>query len=64
MTSVAWSPDGKLVATTSYDGTLFIRDAISGEPLHRLTGSSGVILAVAFSPDGRWLATSSDEDGR
>lgn len=50
---VAFSPDGKLVATASGD-RLDLWNAQTGAHLHTLEGRSG--LAVAFAPDGRLLA--------
>lgn len=55
VSSVAFSPDGKYILSGSYDGTLRMWDAHSGQPIGSpLMGhkSSERILAVAFSPDG------------
>jgi WD40 repeat protein len=54
---VAFSPDGRLLATASWDGTARLWDPATGEHLRTLTGPDGEVLAVAFSPDGRLLAT-------
>src|SRR5262249_8389829 len=54
---LAFSPDGKLLASAGKDMTAAIWDPITGQLLHRLTGFGGVLHAVAFSPDGRLLAT-------
>ncbi|GAQ86306.1 hypothetical protein KFL_002820010, partial [Klebsormidium nitens] len=51
--SVAWSPDGRKVATGSSDSTAIIWDAAVGEPLRKLEGHSNSVRAVAWSPDGR-----------
>ena len=53
---VAYSPDGKLLATASLDGTARVWDAHTGRPLRVIEHPDGV-NNVAFSPDSRSLAT-------
>jgi RNA polymerase sigma factor (sigma-70 family) len=54
---LAFSPNGKLVASGSQDRTARIWDFASGKELHRLEAKDGMVYALAFSPDGKTLAT-------
>jgi len=59
VTSVAFAPDEKTLATGSYDHTARVWDIKSGRARYTLRGHLGVVTIVAFSPDGKWLATGS-----
>ena len=50
--AVAFSLDGKLLASASSDRTVRLWDAGSGAPLQALGGHSSYVYTVAFSPDG------------
>ena len=58
---MAWSPDGKRLATGSDDKTAKVWDAASGQELLTLRGHDRAVESVAWSPDGKRLATGSDD---
>ncbi|NLS93318.1 MAG: protein kinase [Planctomycetaceae bacterium] len=62
--SVAFSPDGKLIATGGgSDWNLKLWDGTTGKKLAELGGHKSHICCVDFSSDGRWLLTAGGRDG-
>ncbi|KAF4208752.1 hypothetical protein CNMCM5878_005312 [Aspergillus fumigatiaffinis] len=57
--SVAFSPDGRLLASGSHDETVRLWDTATGALQQTLEGHSDWVRSVAFSPDGRLLASGS-----
>ncbi|MFG2246687.1 protein kinase [Spirillospora sp. NPDC048823] len=60
--SVAFSPDGKLLASCSNDETVRLWDVATRRSIARpLTGYTDTVNAVAFSPDGKLLAVGGND---
>jgi WD40 repeat protein len=57
--AVAFSRDGKAVASGDYDGMVYLWDAATGRRLHTLSGHGREVSGLAFSPDGKALASAS-----
>lgn len=60
--SIAFSTDGRLVASANGDRTVALWDAATGELTRRMIGHRNAVSCVAFSPDGNTIV-SGDEDG-
>ncbi|HSP62401.1 MAG TPA: caspase family protein [Pyrinomonadaceae bacterium] len=61
VTNVAFSRDGKLLASSSTDNTIKIWDLASNRELRTLVGHTANVESMDFSPDGRLLASAGDD---
>jgi WD40 repeat protein/serine/threonine protein kinase len=59
--SIAFSPDGRRIASSDDNQTVKVWDASSGLEVLTLKGHTGPVRKVAFSPDGRRIASTSDD---
>jgi WD40 repeat protein/serine/threonine protein kinase len=58
---VAFSPDGRRLASAGQDGTVRVWETATGRHLLTLKGHTGQVWGVAFSPDGKHLASAGED---
>jgi WD40 repeat protein len=58
---VDWSPDGRWIATSTFDGTVGLWNARTGRFRTTLFGHRGEVVAADWSADSRRLATGSND---
>ena len=59
--SVAFSPDGKTIASVSFDKTVRLWDSQTGEENKTLTAHQRDVHSIAFSPDGKTIAIAGND---
>jgi WD40 repeat protein len=59
--SLAFSPDGRMLASAGSDSTIKLWDTSRGLLIRTLSGHLGAVRAVAFSPDGKSLVSGSQD---
>jgi WD40 repeat protein len=64
VSSLAFSPEGKTLASGSHDTTMKLWDVTTGKERATLRGHTGWVVSVEFSPDGRTLASGGWEKGQ
>ena len=59
VTSLAWSPGGMYIASGSWDCTVHVWDAASGNPFLTYQQHKRPVRSIAWSPDGSYIASGS-----
>jgi WD40 repeat protein len=62
VTGLAFSPDGKSLASGSDDTTIRLWSVPSGRPLGQLLGHTDMVIALAFSANGKMLASGGEDE--
>ena len=58
---LAYSPDGKILASCGNDNVIILWDLISFKQMRIFSGHKGAVNAIAFHPTKKWIASTSDD---
>ena len=58
---VDFSPDGRLLVSSDFEGVAIVWDLVAHEPLFNILSATSIVSDVDFSPDGRFLALASHD---
>jgi RNA polymerase sigma factor (sigma-70 family) len=61
--TVAWAPNGQLLASAGEGRLIQIWDPMSGKEVARLPALGNSVKCLTFSPDGKWLAVTGEGAG-
>jgi WD40 repeat protein len=61
VSEVVFRPDGKVLASAGFDGTVRLWDVVTRKELHTLRGHNDLVVGLAFTPDSKWLASAGDD---
>lgn len=59
VSAVAWSPDGKRIASASGDHTVQVEDAVGGGHVLTFRGHASDVACLSWSPDGKYIVSGS-----